>query len=346
MTSSLVFTACNSGDGGSSYNSAGIGGGGVNADFLYVTSQKYYATFYPQGQQQWEATHCLSTSPNGQNNWTNVRCDQHALGYIADEAGNVFIVNGYYSYDEKKGWLATTAWVTDTNGNQIGTTLQACKQTQADRYNPDLPTCSTSYAFTVGQFTARDGKIYAAGNGWLYVPTNGSASTEWTVNLLDPKLNKIKDSTYGMLSGGGVSDNGTMYVAGNYTGVFKEGNGTNYITQSNGNSSWTVYNNSYLPLTGTDGTYSLCSSGDIWEYQNYVLSTRYCGGSSSSIAYLPKNNFNAEWTTVQQSIPDSSPDNQPYTSYFFLGNSAYAMKTVQLSTNTIQQVDVIIPNIM
>lgn len=345
MSSSLLLGACNGG--GSSYNSAGIGGGGVNADFLYVTSQKYYATFYRQGQQQqWEAPHCLSTSPNGQNNWSTVRCDQHALGYIADEAGNVFIVNGYYSYNEKKGWLATTAWVTDTNGNQIGTILQACTQTQADRYNPDLPSCTTQYAFTASQFLARDGKIFVAGNGWLYVPVNASANTEWTVNLLDPKLNKIKDYTYSMLSGGGVSEDGTMYVAGNYTGAFKEGNGTNYITQSNGNSSWTVYNNSYLPLTGTSGAFSLCTSGDVWEYQNYILSTRYCSASYTSIAYLPKNSFNAEWTTVQQSIPDSSPDNQPYTSYFYLGNSAYAMKTVQLSTNTIQQVDIIIPQIM
>lgn len=350
MTSSLILAACNSGGGGSSYNSAGIGGGGVSADFLYVTSQKYYATFYPQtGQQQWEATHCLSTSPNGQNNWSTVRCDKHALGYIADEAGNVFIVNGYYSYNEKKGWLATTAWVTDTNGNQIGTTLQACTQTDADRYNPDLPSCTTQYAFTASQFRVRDGKIFVAGNGWLYVPVSASENTEWTVNLLDPMYNKIKGGDYSDISGGGVSDDGTMYIAANYSGVFKEGNWTNYLTQSNGNSSWTVYNNSYLPLTGNSGTESLCRSGDIWEYQNYILSTRYCAGNiegTTSIAYIPKNSFNAEWTTVQQSIPKDSPDNQSYSLYNFLGNTAYAVKTVQLSTNTIEQVDIIIPQIM
>lgn len=358
ITASISLFACNGGGGssGNNWNSAAVGGGGVSVyrievsnNFAYGISGKVDAGGYSR---------CLSRSPLGENNWSNVRCDSDAIDYAVDENDNVFVVrvatnSGFYN---NSTYQPTSVYITDTNNNQIGKTLTNCTRTDAERSSPDYVACVYPPYYGSSQFMATNGNIYFMGNGWIYTPQTSNSATAWTTNVLDYKLNATNGDKYlfGNIYGGGVGSSGTMYITSQWAGVYTDGNWTNYTSASNGGgpNSWNVYTNSELPLDPdtTQGYFSKCSTGSVWEYQNLVVGMVVCpqqvGDPLLYIKTMPKGGYSANWSVVQ-SVPEKSTSGELVTMYAHgYNNTLYGLVSTQSGYNGINQVQIVLPQII
>lgn len=352
VAASISLFACNGGGGssGNNWNSAAIGGGDGNVNKIMVSNNYYYGVSMPNAGN--ETYICLSRSPIGVNNWSNVRCDNNAVDYTVDENDNVFVVkiaanSDFYLGDKTS---PTSVYITDTNNNQIGKTLTNCTRTEAERSSPDYVACVYPPYYGSSQFMATNGNIYFMGNGWIYTPQTSNSATSWTTNVLDYKLNatNVNNGLFGGIYGGGVGSSGTMYITSLWAGVYTYGNWTNYTSASNGGgtNSWNVYTNSELPLDPNSSAWtSECSTGSVWEYQNLVVAGVSCpqqvGDPINYIKTLPKGVYSANWTTVQ-TVPSFSETGAVL--YTRGGNTIYGMTTI--SDKGYHQVVVILPQII
>lgn len=358
LVASTSLVACNSGGGGSSgggWNSAGMGGG--NVDYIaspIVQSNYAYSITWKRGSNQV----CLSKTPYGTNNWSNVRCDgNNTMGYTVDENGNVFLVKSVAPYNPEdwggSGRVQNDVYITDANGHQIGETLHTCQNPTHD--DPANVACIYPPYYTGDSFTAKNGKIYfAGGTGIHFVSMSANMNTVWDNNVIDPTLGALlpvtDNTTWGAVYSWAIGTSGTMYISGAWAGVYKEGNWTNYIGQSNGmgQASWNAYVNSYLPtLPQTDsGATSLCGTYQIWEYQQYVMQYSSCqfGGSTNTyqLRGLVKNNFSGNWVMFNSDVP------QPNDQIMYIGfqNTLFAVKMVQQGGTGLAQLVPVVENII
>lgn len=349
-----ALSACNGG-GGSSWNSADIGGGsGRELVKVSVSNNYYYGVTREVTSPQ---NICLSRSPIGENTWSNVRCDGSAIDYAVDDVDNVYVVkvapgSGYWNNYVA---LPLSVYITDANNNQIGKTLNNCTVTEEQRSSPDYVACVYPPYYGSSQFMARNGKIYFMGNGWIYTPVTSNSATEWNTNVLDYKLNETYQpysAKFGGIVGGGIGSSGTMYISAQWAGVYTEGNYTNYVTSSNGGgpTSWQagVYTNSELPMFPHENEYDIwasqCITGSIWEYQNLVVAGVYCDDGNVATNYIktmPKGSYAADWTTIQ-TVPDFKTSNA--SAYTRGGNVMYGVRTVGYDQQVVVVMPQIIPN--
>ncbi len=364
LVASSSLMACNSGGGGSSsgsdWNSGGIGGGGVdNVNSVIIQSNNSYGVSWKRGSGQV----CLSQTPYGTNNWSNVRCDgNNTMGYTVDENGNVFLVKSVQPYNPDSvggtGKVETDVYITDANGNQIGETLHTCQN--PTRYDPANVACVYPPYYTGDAFVAKNGKIYfGGGNGIHSVSYSANMNTIWDNNVIDPTLGALlpvtDNTTWGAAYSWAIGNSGTMYIDGQWAGVYKEGNWTNYIGQSNGGgqASWNAYINSYLPIDPDPigGTSSDCSNSQIWEYQQYVMSFSSCQFRTASdvvravqLRGLVKNNFAGNWVVFNPDLQMSKDNDE----IMYLGyqNTLFAVKMVQQGTTGLAQLVVKVENIV
>lgn len=360
LTSIVIsLSACNGGGGsssGSSWNAAGIGGGNVDNIINVVIQNNYaYGVSWKRGSNQM----CLSKTPYGTNNWSNVRCDSgNTMGYTVDENGNVFLVKSVAAYNPDnwngEGQVQTDVYITDENGNQIGQTLHTCQN--PTHYDPANVACVYPPYYTGSSFTASNGKIYfGGGTGIHFVSMNANMNTAWENNVIDPTLGAqlpVTDSTtWGSVYSWGVGPTGTMYISGSWVGTYKSGNWTDYIGQSNGmgQASWNAYVNSYLPiLPQTDsGATSLCSNNQIWEDQQYVMVYSNCQIAASDVRTnkirgLVKNSFSGNWVVFNEDVP------QPNDQIMYVGfqNTFFAVKLVQQGATGLAQLVPVVDNII
>lgn len=174
-------------------------------------------------------------------------------------------------------------------------------------------------------------------------------------NVIDPTLGAqlpVTDSTtWGAAYSWGVGSSGTMYISGRWVGVYKEGNWTDYIGQSNGmgQASWNAYVNSYLPiLPQTDaGATSLCSNNQIWEDQQYVMVYSNCQIAASDVRTnkirgLVKNSFSGNWVVFNEDVP------QPNDQIMYIGfqNTFFAVKLIQQGATGLAQLVPVVDNII
>lgn len=359
MVATVGLVACNGGGGsssGSSWNAASIGGGNeANVVRIIINNNYAYGVTYKYNTNQI----CLSKSPYGTNNWSNVRCDgNNTMGYAVDENNNIFLVKSVSPYNPADsngdGQVQTDVYITDGNGNQIGQTLHTCQN--PTHYDPSNVACVYPPYYTGSSFTAKNGKIYfGGGTGIHFVSMNANMNTVWENNVIDPTMGALlpvtDSTTWGAAYSWGVGSSGTMYISGQWAGVYKEGNWTDYIGQSNGmgQASWNAYVNSYLPiLPQTDaGATSLCSNNQIWEDQQYVMVYSNCqiAGSdvrTNKIRGLVKNSFSGNWIVFNEDVP------QPNDQIMYIGfqNTFFAVKLVQQGAMGLAQLVPVVENII
>jgi hypothetical protein len=359
IIATVGLVACGSGGGGSSgndWNSASIGGGNeANVVRIMINNNYAYGVTFKYNTNQI----CLSKSPYGTNNWSNVRCDgNNTMGYTVDENNNIFLVKSVAQYNPADnngdGEVQTDVYITDTNGNQIGQTLHTCQN--PTHYDPANVACVYPPYYTGSSFTAKNGKIYfGGGTGIHFVSINGNMNTAWENNVIDPNMGALlpvtDSTTWGAVYSWGVGDSGTMYISGNWAGVYKQGNWSDYIGQSNGmgQASWNAYVNSYLPeLPQTDGgVNSLCSNNQIWEDQQYVMVYSNCQIAGSDVRTnklrgLVKNSFSGNWVVFNEDVPQGS--NQ--TIYTGFQNTLFSVKFSQAGSNGVSQLIPVVENII
>jgi hypothetical protein len=361
LTSIVIsLSACNGGGGsssGSSWNAAGIGGGNVDNIINVVIQNNYaYGVSWKRGSNQM----CLSKTPYGTNNWSNVRCDSgNTMGYTVDENGNVFLVKSVAAYNPDnwngEGQVQTDVYITDENGNQIGQTLHTCQN--PTHYDPANVACVYPPYYTGSSFTASNGKIYfGGGTGIHFVSMNANMNTAWENNVIDPDMGGFTgdkpQQTWGAAYSWAVGTSGTMYISGQWLGEYRTGNWTDYIGQSNGmgQASWNAYVNSYLPYkeySGGGGAISLCSNNQIWEDQQYVMVYSNCqiAGSdvrTNKIRGLVKNSFSGNWVVFNEDVP------QPNDQIMYVGfqNTFLAVKLVQQGATGLAQLVPVVDNII
>lgn len=355
LTAAVIsLSACNGGgSSGNDWNSASIGGGNeANILGIIINNTYAYGVTYKYNTNQI----CLSKSPYGTNNWSNVRCDgNNTMGYAVDENNNIFLVKSVSPYNpaDGDGQVQTDVYITDANGNQIGQTLHTCQNSTHE--DPTNVACVYPPYYTGSSFTASNGKIYfAGGTGIHFVSINANMNTVWDNNVIDPNIgvfnNNTPPTTWGYVSFWGIGASGTMYISGLWLGAYPyDGhNWTNSIGQSNGmgQASWNAYVNSYLPkINDTDGVGSECNNVQIWENQQYVMSYGNCSryGETtlrSVIRGMVKNSFSSDWVVFNTDAPLADS-----TKYAFQ-NTIFAVKFSQAGGNGVAQLIPVVENII